>query len=115
MELLDRIKYIIKLDNISASAFADKINVQRSSISHILSGRNKPSLDFIQKVLSAYPKVSADWLISGRKDVVSTEIVENDSNVEKTTATTLPSSLKEKTVEKIVVFYTDKTFEEYQK
>ena len=54
----------MKLNNLSASAFADKIEVQRSSISHILSGRNKPSLEFIQKVLTAFPKVSSDWLLT---------------------------------------------------
>jgi len=50
---------------LSAATFADIIGVQRSSISHILSGRNKPSLDFILKLLHAYPSVSSEWLLKG--------------------------------------------------
>jgi transcriptional regulator with XRE-family HTH domain len=50
---------------LSAAAFADIIGVQRSSISHILSERNKPSLDFILKILHAYPSVSSEWLLKG--------------------------------------------------
>ena len=51
MELLDRIQYLMKLNNLSPSAFADQIDVPRSSMSHLLSGRNKPSLEFIQKII----------------------------------------------------------------
>jgi len=65
MQLTERIQYIMKLHNLSASAFADEIDVQRSSISHVLSGRNKPSLEFIQKILKRYPKVDASWLLMG--------------------------------------------------
>ncbi len=49
--------------NISASEFAETLGIQRSSISHFLSGRNNPSLDVIKKILTAYPDISADWLI----------------------------------------------------
>ncbi|MBI9069443.1 MAG: helix-turn-helix transcriptional regulator [Salinivirgaceae bacterium] len=59
----DRILKIISNENLTSSAFADYIGVQRSSISHIISGRNKPSLDFLQKILSSFPKYSAEWLI----------------------------------------------------
>lgn len=50
---------------LSAAQFADEIGVQRSSISHVISGRNKPSMDFIEKILHRYPRVNADWLIMG--------------------------------------------------
>lgn len=62
----DRILQILKYKNISAAKFADDIDVQRSSISHILSERNKPSLEFIQKILKKYPEISPEWLISGK-------------------------------------------------
>jgi len=62
----DRIQLILKTENISASKFADEIGVQRSSISHILSGRNNPSLDFIQKILKRFPDISSDWIIFGK-------------------------------------------------
>jgi transcriptional regulator with XRE-family HTH domain len=46
--------------------FADKIGVQRSSLSHLLSGRNKPSLDFILKILDVFPDVDLYWMINGK-------------------------------------------------
>jgi transcriptional regulator with XRE-family HTH domain len=61
-----RILLILKTKNISASKFADEIGVQRSSISHILSGRNNPSLDFIQKTLIRFPDISPDWILTGK-------------------------------------------------
>ncbi len=73
MELIDRIRYIMKLNNLTASKFADEIGVQRSSMSHILSGRNKPSLDFVVKVLERFPNVSPAWLLLGKTDINPTE------------------------------------------
>ena len=63
--MTDRIQFILKSMNLSPSQFADEISVQRSSLSHILSGRNKPSLDFVSKVLTSYPDISSDWLLFG--------------------------------------------------
>lgn len=65
MDILDRIKIVMKMNQLNAAAFADRIGVQRSSVSHVLTGRNKPSLDFIEKMLIHFPKVNASWLISG--------------------------------------------------
>ncbi len=53
----------------SASQFADEVGVQRSSVSHVLSGRNKPSLDFITKIIETYPDINSDWLISGKGEM----------------------------------------------
>lgn len=64
--MIERIKLLIQTQNLTASQFADKINIQRSGLSHILSGRNKASLDFVQKVLTTFPDVSPDWLINGK-------------------------------------------------
>jgi transcriptional regulator with XRE-family HTH domain len=52
---------------LNAAEFADRIGVQRSSISHILSGRNKPSIDFLEKIKTAFPEADLNWLVSGRK------------------------------------------------
>lgn len=111
MELIDRFKYLMKLNNLTASSFADEIGVQRSSMSHILSGRNKPSLEFIQKVLVRFPKVSADWLIAG---VTNTEKLDlpKDTPASTNKHTPTPSVSKGK-IKKIVVFYNDNTFEEF--
>ncbi len=61
----DRIQKILTLEQLSAANFADEIGVQRSSISHILSGRNKPSLDFVQNVLNTFNRINPMWLLSG--------------------------------------------------
>ena len=58
-----RIEKIMNHYSISASSFADAMGVGRSSISHILSGRNKPSLDFVMRIIEAYPEVSLQWLL----------------------------------------------------
>ena len=64
--MIDRIKLILDFYNLSASTFADMIDVPRSSISHLLSGRNKPSLDFIIKVEKAFDDVELEWLVDGK-------------------------------------------------
>ena len=64
--MLERLSQLIKIRQLSASQFADEIGVQRSSVSHVLSGRNKPSLDFITKVALRYPDINTEWLLTGR-------------------------------------------------
>ncbi|MFZ4401267.1 MAG: helix-turn-helix transcriptional regulator [Bacteroidales bacterium] len=64
--MISRIILILKTQNLSSSQFADEIGVQRSSISHILSGRNNPSLEFVMKVLKRFPDINSDWIISGK-------------------------------------------------
>jgi transcriptional regulator with XRE-family HTH domain len=77
----DRIILLIKAKNLTAAQFADEIGVQKSSISHILSGRNNASLDFIQKILLCYPEVSMEWLMFGKGPIFkSPETVENFNN-----------------------------------
>lgn len=65
-EFSKRLQKVIDYHQESASSFATKIGVQRSSISHILSGRNKPSLEFVMKTLDAYPDVELYWLLNGK-------------------------------------------------
>ena len=65
-EFTSRLKKVIDFHQLTASMFADKIGVQRSSISHILSGRNKPSLDFILKVIAEFNEVDMYWLLNGK-------------------------------------------------
>lgn len=139
-EIKDRILKLLTNENLSSSKFADMVGVQRSSISHILSGRNKPSLDFLQKVLSSFPSINADWLIVGKgemfKNLRQTEInfnkTENskipeqeekseivDKQVIKRETSEFQVSSKPRKVKKVILFYDDNTFEElspdYQK
>lgn len=61
----ERLNQILDMEKLSPSKFADLIGVQRSSVSHILSGRNNPSYDFLQKTLKTFPGLKADWLMLG--------------------------------------------------
>lgn len=63
--IVERIEEIRRNHQLSAAGFATKIGVQRSAMSHILSGRNKPSLEFLMKVYEAFDEVALDWLIIG--------------------------------------------------
>ncbi len=124
----------------TASSFAEKINVQRSGISHILSGRNKPSLDFVLKVLSAFPEVELYWLLNGKGKFPSEENQETSkiSEEKNFNSSALPKSGKnhkaasnqksssivnaipiqnqsngDKSIERIVIFYKDGTFKSF--
>lgn len=72
-DFVKRLETIFEYYSLTASSFADKINVQRSSISHLLSGRNKPSLDFILKVMESFPEVELLWLLNGKGNFPKSE------------------------------------------
>ena len=69
MNLNDRIGKILEDSGFTSSEFADEIDVQRSSISHVTSGRNKPSLEFVTKIKAKFPEISWDWLINGEGEM----------------------------------------------
>ena len=116
LDFTNRLKKILNYHQLTASLFADKIGVQRSSISHILSGRNKPSLDFILKVTNTFTDVDIYWLLNGKgafpKEQVPTNKVflPDESSIVETI-----NSKSSKKMNRIVVFYEDGTFEEYKK
>ena len=131
MNLIERIQKIIEENELSAAAFADKIGVQRSSISHILSGRNKPSLDFILKILNAFPTIQSSWLLLGAESEVSetstspslfpptpTKSIKEKAietpipDISKNITDSTPSS-QNKEVERVTVFYSDGTCSTY--
>ena len=62
---IKRLEIVLEYYALNASSFADKIGVQRSSLSHLLSGRNKPSLDFILKITAIFPDVDLYWILNG--------------------------------------------------
>ncbi len=121
-DVAKRIKYIMQLNRLNASAFAEKIGVQKSSVSHVLTERNKPSLEFIQKTLEAFPKVDSNWLLIGKVANQTKEVnIENDSSVEglrnsdeKNEDLITKKSPDSKTIQKIVFFYSDNTFHVFQ-
>lgn len=82
----NRIGLLLKVKDVTASKFADMIGVQPSNISHILSGRNKPSLDFVMKVSETFPDISLEWLMFGRgsmfiHDETQDANIESDSEI----------------------------------
>src|SRR5690606_15179053 len=119
----ERLQKIMEFYNESAAAFADKIGVQRSSISHILSGRNKPSLDFILKILAVYPDVELYWLLNGKgsfpvtsstEDVSKREISQNKAEKDTTASKLVSEMATNKSIERIVIFYSDGSFKNYE-
>ena len=131
-----RLKKVIEYYGESASSFAEKIGVQRSSISHILSGRNKPSLEFVLKVLSSFPEVELYWLMNGKGVFPSEKIIEektvyqpkidnseNQDLFSKSETEHLPpeisdinqiSSNSKKEIDRIVIFYKDGSFSNFE-
>jgi transcriptional regulator with XRE-family HTH domain len=81
-DIVKRIEQVIEYLELSVSAFADEIGVQRSSISHLLNGRNKPSLDFIMKLVNTYPEVDLYWLLKGEGNFPKEEAVPEKSKIE---------------------------------
>lgn len=68
--MVNRIKQVMDYEQMSPTAFADKININRSSLTHIFSGRNQPSLDVAKKILTAFPEISTEWLIMGMGEML---------------------------------------------
>lgn len=76
--MVERIAMLLRAKNLTPSQLADEIGVQRSGISHILNGRNKPSLDFIQRVIKRYPEVSIKWIMFGEGAMMNPYPVNED-------------------------------------
>lgn len=111
-----RLQEIIDYYNLSASSFADKIDVQRSSISHILSGRNKPSLDFVMKILSSFPEVDLYWLLNGKGTFPKTVSFKEQNNTLSFQENYVNDALEtshSKDIDRIVIFFKDGTFKNY--
>lgn len=110
-EFVKRLERILKYYGLSASGFADSIGVQRSSISHLLSGRNKPSLEFVLKVVKKYPEVNLYWLLNGKgsfpaRPVPSPIPEQSEKKVQKIVS-------GKKSIKRIIVLYDDGSFESY--
>ena len=93
-----RLKNWIESEGLKSSQLADNIRVNRATISHILSGRNKPSIDFLEKLLRVYPELNSNWLITGI-GYMQTKKQEKQAPVKKK-------------IGKVVVFYDDNSFDQ---
>ncbi|MCK5820864.1 MAG: helix-turn-helix transcriptional regulator [Bacteroidales bacterium] len=136
----DRIRKLLLDEGLTSGAFADEIGVQRSSLSHILNGRNNPSLDFVIKTKNRFSKLNLSWLLLGEGDMYHTDIQVNDTHKKSIPGTlNIFDSLPEKTkssidseltepfdipvvdkelalpqVDQIVIFYSDQSFRTYR-
>ncbi len=119
--MIERFKQLLERLRLSPSEFADRIGVQRSSISHIISGRNKPSIDFLEKILLAFPETDINYLITG-KEKPAQQLTQLFTQTEKITANSpetrpaerqeneIPAPVTQEPVEKIIIVYRDNTF-----
>ncbi|PXX29815.1 helix-turn-helix protein [Arenibacter sp. ARW7G5Y1] len=117
-DFIKRIDQILKFYDLSASAFADTIGVQRSSISHLLAGRNKPSLEFVLKVVSSFPDVDLYWLLFGKgsfpkKIKTASPIVEKKEQMAAGNEVMADANPRSQAIDKIIIFYADGSFKSY--
>jgi len=134
-EIANRLIKFINYLGISNSALADEIDVQRSGISHILSGRNKPSLEFLHKLFSKYPELNSEWLIMNRGKMLldigiqnsglsdeNSDIIDPNKHIRQESIVfpgptssdgPLMTKKQSKAVKKLIILYDDDTFHEY--
>ena len=129
-EINIRLRLILDKEGLTSSQFANIVGYRPSSISHILSGRNKPGFDFIQEILKKFNKINPEWLILGNGEMYRTfdKIVDKNkesairgsiktNKVESEPDPSYISNVKVKTdgkvIVKVLVFYSDQTFTEY--
>ena len=80
IDITSRIEQLLAEFEMAPSAFADGIQIPRAVMSHILSRRNKPSLEVAQKILKKFPQVNSDWLINGLGSMIQLKIFEDLEN-----------------------------------
>ena len=125
-----RLRLLLENERLTSSQFAKIVGYRPSSISHILSGRNKPGFDFIQEILKKFDTINPDWLILGRGEIYKTtdRVLDNSkkSTIKESIITSQVKSEPDspyvsnvkverdgKVIVKVLVFYSDKTFTEY--
>ena len=137
MNMRDRILKIMEREGLTPSKFAESIGIQRSAMSHIISGRNNPSLDVLLKILERFTYVDSDWLLFGKGEITEpnlfTNMLENRPNVQvvaenrKEIGVETPVNIQKqpvveqvicqekpsKNVSKIMIFYSDNTFDTF--
>jgi len=136
--MVERIKEIILKEGLTSGSFADMVGVQRSSMSHIINGRNNPSLDFIVKTLQSFPKINPEWLLAGIGAMYRSEVTSQPAQPvrERSIFDSVPEPVvkpipvpepkrveiqidpiknSEKYIDKVLIFYSDHTYDEFSK
>ena len=129
-----RLEQFLEAESISKAQFADSIKVARAGISHIMSGRNNPSYEFIVNTMEAYPRLNIEWLLTGKGSMYKSDAASDDGfdlfsspfeeqpkmpdipvTRPKAEVVTNPliESRSEKKTKRVVLFYNDGTYEEF--
>lgn len=139
-DIKDRLAHILRAKNLTASQFAELMEIQPSNVSHLLNGRNKPSLDFLIKIKEVFPEYSFDWIIMGKKPITINEpnpvnsenqelkfeenederVIEFDDidenyqeteEIEQKVVDNQPKRIESSDIKKVLIVYSDNTFE----
>ncbi len=94
----DRLQRFLDLEQLTPARLADILGIQRSGLSHILSGRNKPGFDLIQKMLTKFPSLNADWLITGKGKVYKESSPSHDTSSSSTLFGNIEKNIEEVTI-----------------
>jgi len=119
-ERMQRIKakivYLMQQKSLTAAKFADLIGVQRATVSHILSGRNNPSLEVIQKIMDTFQEVKPEWLFGEVEELPNgNSKITNDTNVNSNVWSNMFTNVSaKKKILRIVIFYDDQSFEVFE-
>lgn len=131
-DIKDRLAHILRAKNLTAKQFAELMGIQPSNVSHLLNGRNKPSLEFLTKIKEVFPEYSFDWIIMGKKPITINEpapnfsantenvkfdeeekddIIEFDDVEDKNDENKQDYLTNNKEIDRILIIYTDKSFD----
>ena len=112
--ILNRIKKIISDNNLSNSEFAEKIGIPKSSVTHLLSERNNPSLDVIIKISETFEDISTDYLIFGFKSDKELPSEPSNNLFDDLDKETSKDSVKDSnnTIKSIILIYENNKFEQ---
>jgi transcriptional regulator with XRE-family HTH domain len=148
----EKLLVLMKNEGLTSSRLAELLGIQPSGISHILGGRNKPSFDFVQKILRRFPKINPDWLLLDSEQMYREQEVfdEHTNHNQSAEPTSLPSAAEssdtrltpptlteqnpsaqnshiptngpivekisnsQKAIKRVIILYTDRTFESYE-
>lgn len=108
-----RLLQFLQAENLTQTQFADMLSVARGSVSHILSGRNKPGYDFLESLMLHFPSLNLEWLLTGKGKMYKESASEEPQEDFTPDLLASMASNSSKTVRRILVFYSDNTFQEF--